>query len=102
MALKFYKPTTPGRRHASAEGFKDVTKHKPEKRLRWFRAQKSGRNAQGKITVRHRGGGARRFVRIVDFIRDRYDEPAKVTAIEYDPSRIEVHRRMATAYFADV
>lgn len=87
MALKFYKPTNPGRRHASVDAFLDITKSRPEKSLIVIKKRNSGRNAQGKITVRHRGGGARRYIRIVDFKQERYDMPAKVIAIEYDPNR---------------
>ena len=87
MALKIYKPTTPGRRHATVDAFTDVTKTEPEKSLIIIKKRSGGRNAQGKITVRHRGGGARRYIRMVDFIRNRYDSPATVSAIEYDPNR---------------
>jgi len=87
MAVKKVKPTTPGRRQMTFDDFSDITKTEPEKRLIIFRKQKSGRNSQGKITVRHRGGGARRYIRVVDFKRDKFDIPAKVAAIEYDPSR---------------
>ena len=67
MGIKKVKPTTPGRRGASFDDFSDITKKKPEKKLIIFRKQKSGRNSQGKITIRHRGGGARRYIRIIDF-----------------------------------
>ena len=87
MALKFYKPTNPGRRHASVDAFLDITKSRPEKNLIIIKKRNSGRNATGKITVRHRGGGARRYIRLVDFKQERYDIPAKVLAIEYDPNR---------------
>jgi large subunit ribosomal protein L2 len=87
MALKFYKPTTSGRRHASVDAYADVTKKEPEKSLIVFRSKNSGRNNQGKITTRRRGGGARQFLRIVDFVQNKYDVPAKVAAIEYDPIR---------------
>ncbi|NQU83161.1 MAG: 50S ribosomal protein L2 [Parcubacteria group bacterium] len=85
--LKFYKPTTPGRRHASVDACLDVTKKRPEKKLTVIKKRTGGRNSQGKITVRHRGGGAKRFIRIIDFKRNRFDEPAKILAIEYDPNR---------------
>ena len=81
------KPTTPGRRGASFDDFSDITKKEPEKNLIVFRKQKSGRNSQGRITIRHRGGGARRYTRLIDYKRDKFDVPAKVTAIEYDPNR---------------
>ncbi len=87
MPIKLWKPTTSARRHGSVDTFEDITKTEPEKSLIVFRPQKSGRNNQGKITVRHRGGGARRFVRIVDMRREKYDVPATVKAIEYDPNR---------------
>lgn len=87
MAIKKVKPTTPGRRGASFDDFSDVTKTVGEKSLMVIRKKNSGRNNQGKITVRHRGGGAKRYVRIVDFKRDKFDVPAKVASIEYDPGR---------------
>jgi large subunit ribosomal protein L2 len=86
MPVKNYRPTTNARRISSVQTFKDITKKEPEKSLVFFRKQKSGRS-MGKITVRHRGGGARRFVRSVDFRRDKFDIPAKVMAVEYDPNR---------------
>jgi len=98
MPLKFYKPTTPGRRHASTDAKKDVTKNEPEKSLLLTRKQQGGRNNTGRITVRHRGGGARRAIRIVDFIQERYDVPATVIAIEYDPNR---GARLALIRFPD-
>ncbi|MEK7558040.1 MAG: 50S ribosomal protein L2 [Patescibacteria group bacterium] len=87
MGIKFVKPTTPGRRGASFDDFADVTKTEPEKSLIVIRKQNSGRNNQGKITIRHRGGGAKRYIRLVDFKRNKFDISAKVTAIEYDPNR---------------
>ena len=87
MGIKFVKPTTPGRRGASFDDFADVTKTEPEKNLIVIRKQNSGRNNQGKITIRHRGGGAKRYIRLVDFKRNKFDISAKVTAIEYDPNR---------------
>ncbi len=87
MGIKSYKPTTPGRRFANVDDFADVTKTEPEKSLIVFQKRNGGRNNQGKITVRHRGGGARRFVRVVDFLQDKWDIPATVAAIEYDPAR---------------
>lgn len=84
--LKTYKPTTAGRRGASVDAFLDITKYEPEKSLVIAKRRVGGRNNQGKITVRHRGGGAKRYIRIVDFIQNRA-EPAKVLAIEYDPGR---------------
>ncbi len=87
MAVKKYKPTTPGRRFASVVKHTELTKKRPEKKLTVARKQKSGRNSSGKITVRHRGGGHKRFYRIIDNTRERYDQSAKVLAVEYDPNR---------------
>jgi len=87
MPIKSFRPTTFGRRGASADTFEDITKKEPEKSLLVHKTRISGRNSQGKITVRHRGGGAKRMVRVVDFLRDKYDVPARVAAIEYDPGR---------------
>ena len=98
MAVKKVKPTTPGRRQMTFDDFKDITKTEPEKRLLIFRNQKAGRNSQGKITVRHRGGGARRFIRVIDFKRDKFEVPAKVATIEYDPNR---GARLALLNYAD-
>ncbi|MFH1088841.1 MAG: 50S ribosomal protein L2 [Candidatus Uhrbacteria bacterium] len=86
MPIKNYKPTTNARRLSSVQSFKDITKTEPEKALVIFRKQKSGRS-MGKISVRHRGGGARRYVRVVDYRREKFDIPAKVVAVEYDPNR---------------
>jgi len=98
MPIRKYKPTTAGRRISSVDAFSDITKKEPEKKLKVFRKSTGGRNAQGKLTVRHRGGGARRFSRIVDFKQDKLDIPAKVAAIEYDPSR---GARLALLHYAD-
>lgn len=98
MPIKYYKPTTPGRRHASVDAFTDITKTEPEKSLIITKKRSGGRNAQGKLTVRHRGGGAKRYIRIVDFLRNRYDAPATVQAIEYDPNR---GARLALIEYAD-
>ncbi len=88
MAVKVYKPTTPGRRKASVQDFSNITKTKPEKSLTKRLNRKSGRNNQGKITVRHRGGGAKKLYRMVDFKRTvNKDVVAEVLAIEYDPNR---------------
>ena len=87
MAIKKYKPTSPGRRRSSVQSFDDITKTKPEKKLIKIRKRTGGRNSQGKITVRHRGGGTKKFIRLVDFRRNKFDMPAKVVAIEYDPNR---------------
>jgi len=87
MPLKFYKPTTSGRRHTSVLDFSDLTKKKREKKLVVALKKFSGRNNQGKITVRHRGGGAKKIYRIIDFKQQKYDQPATVNALEYDPNR---------------
>jgi len=87
MGIKKVKPTTPGRRQATFDDFSDITKKRPEKNLIVIKKKRGGRNASGKITVRHQGGGAKRYIRLVDFKRDKYDIPGKVVAIEYDPNR---------------
>jgi large subunit ribosomal protein L2 len=87
MAIKTYKPTTPGRRHRRDLDFSDLAKKKPEKSLTKKLAYKAGRNSTGKITVRHRGGRHKRLYRTIDFKRDKKDIPAKVAALEYDPNR---------------
>ena len=87
MPIKVYKPTSPGRRHSSSDMFADVTKFEPEKSLITILKAKSGRNNQGRITVRHQGGGAKKYYRLVDFKQDKFDQEAKVLAIEYDPNR---------------
>lgn len=98
MPLRVYKPTTSARRRTSVDTFEDVTKKRPEKRLLMSKKDHAGRNSTGKITVRHRGGGVKRHIRLVDFLRNRYDMPAKVTAIEYDPNR---SARLALLVFPD-
>jgi large subunit ribosomal protein L2 len=87
MALKRPKPTTPARRQATFNDFSGLTKKKAEKGLVVSKKRTSGRNNQGKITIRHRGGGAKRNIRMIDFKRDKFDIPARVEAIEYDPNR---------------
>jgi len=98
MGIKKVKPTTPGRRQATFDDFADITKSKPEKSLIVIRKQKGGRNSNGKITVRHQGGGVKRFIRIVDFKRDKFGVPATVASIEYDPGR---GARIALLHYAD-
>jgi large subunit ribosomal protein L2 len=85
--MKKYKPTTPSRRHATREDFSSLDKKKPEKNLVTPLKKKSGRGNKGRITVRHKGGGAKRLYRLVDFSRKKIDIPAKVIALEYDPNR---------------
>lgn len=87
MGIKTYNPYTPSRRHMTGSDFSEITKTTPEKSLVVSLKKNSGRNNQGKITVRHRGGGSRRKYRIIDFKRRKDDIPATVTAIEYDPNR---------------
>lgn len=87
MAIRVYKPTSPGRRRSSVDAFADVTKTNPEKSLIKILKPKSGRNNQGVLTVRHKAGGAKKYYRVVDFKRQKFDMPAEVTAIEYDPNR---------------
>ena len=98
MALKVYRPTSPGRRGMSGSTFEEITKGKPEKSLLSPLKKRAGRNMQGKITVRHRGGGAKRRLRIIDFKRDKFGVPGKVAAIEYDPNR---SANIALIYYAD-
>lgn len=87
MAIKVYKPTTPARRQTSVDTFSDITKKSPEKSLLKIKKKTGGRNSSGRITVRHRGGGAKQFYRLIDYKRNRFDVPAEVMAIEYDPNR---------------
>jgi len=87
MGIKSFRPTSPGLRQMTVSTFEDITKKKPEKSLVVTLKKHSGRNNQGKITVRHRGGGAKIKYRIIDFKRTKDDVPAKVEAIEYDPNR---------------
>ncbi|MCY6957363.1 50S ribosomal protein L2 [Clostridium brassicae] len=92
MAVKKFRPTTPSRRHMTVATFEEITTDRPERSLLVSLSKKAGRNAQGKITVRHRGGGEKRQYRIIDFKRNKDGIPAKVATIEYDPNR--------TAYIA--
>ena len=87
MGIKRYKPYTPSRRHMTVSTFDEITKKTPEKSLVVHLKKNSGRNCQGKITVRHKGGGAKIKYRLVDFKRNRDGIPAKVAGIEYDPNR---------------
>ena len=98
MAVKKYKPTTPGQRGMTGYTFEEITKSTPERSLIIHPREHGGRDTTGRITVRHRGGGNRRYIRIVDFKRDKLDIPAKVAAIEYDPNRTA---RLALLYYAD-
>ena len=87
MGIRTYNPYTPSRRHMTGSDFSEITKSTPEKSLTVSENSKAGRNAQGKITVRHRGGGAKRKYRIIDFKRYKDGIPATVKSIEYDPNR---------------
>ncbi|GAB6273440.1 MAG: 50S ribosomal protein L2 [Peptococcaceae bacterium] len=87
MAVKKFKPTSPGRRFVTVSTFEEVTTTKPEKSLLKPLKKTGGRNVRGKITVRHRGGGHKRLYRIIDFKREKDGMPAKVTSVEYDPNR---------------
>ena len=98
MALKVYRPTSPGRRGMSSPTFDEITKTKPEKSLLLPLKRKAGRNSQGRITVRHRGSGAKRRLRLLDFKRDKFGVPGRVAAIEYDPNRSAY---IALIYYAD-
>ncbi len=98
MPVKKYKPVTPGTRGMTGYTFDEITKSTPERSLLVPLRKSGGRNAQGRITVRHRGGGHRRFIRLVDFKRDKQNIPAKVAAIEYDPNRTA---RLALLFYAD-
>ena len=98
MALRKYKPTSPGRRFRSVSGFEEITKTEPEKRLLEPAKRKGGRNNQGRITTRHQGGGHKRRYRVIDFKRRKDGVPARVAAIEYDPNR---SARIALLHYAD-
>jgi large subunit ribosomal protein L2 len=87
MPIKVYKPTSPGRRGMSVSTFEEITRSGPEKSLVRPLKKSAGRNFRGKITVRHRGGGHKRRYRVIDFKRDKFGVPGRVTSIEYDPNR---------------
>ncbi|MEK9155223.1 MAG: 50S ribosomal protein L2 [Patescibacteria group bacterium] len=98
MAITQYKPTTPGRRKSSVQSFDDVTTMAPHKALLVSQKQMAGRGARGHISVRHRGGGAKRHIRVIDWKREKFDIPATVQTIEYDPNR---GARIALVAYAD-
>lgn len=100
MGIRYYKPTTPGRRGASVSDFSEITDRKkpPEKTLLSRYKKKGGRNNEGKITARHRGGGHKRMYRQIDFLREKDGVPAKVAGIEYDPNR---SARIALLHYVD-
>ncbi|MDJ0856820.1 MAG: 50S ribosomal protein L2 [Desulfobacterales bacterium] len=98
MAVRKVKPTSPGRRFQDYATFDEITRSRPEKSLLRALKKSGGRNTNGRITCRHRGGGHKRHYRVVDFKRDKIDIPAKVAAIEYDPNR---SARIALLHYAD-
>jgi len=98
MGVKVYKPTSPGRRNMSVSTFEEITTDKPEKSLLEPLPKKAGRNNQGRITVRHQGGGHKRLYRIIDFKRDKDGIPGRVATIEYDPNR---SANIALIHYAD-
>jgi large subunit ribosomal protein L2 len=98
MAVKTYKPTSPGRRGLVSPAFEEITRSKPERSLVRSLHKQGGRNFRGKITVRHQGGGHKRRYRLIDFKRDKHGIPARVASIEYDPNR---SARIALLIYAD-
>jgi len=98
MAIKSYKPTSPGRRFATTPAFNELTKTKPEKALVRPLKRNGGRNNNGRITTRHQGGGHKRRYRVIDFKRDKDGVPGRVAAIEYDPNR---NCRIALIFYKD-
>jgi len=98
MAVKKYKPTTSGQRGMTGYTFEEITKSEPERSLILPKSQHGGRNSYGRVTTRHRGGGHRRYIRIVDFKRDKREIGATVAAIEYDPNRTA---RLALLHYGD-
>src|SRR5918911_4291123 len=98
MPLKSFKPTSAGLRFRQAPDFAGLTKKRPERQLIEATQRRAGRNAQGKVTTRHRGGGEKRYYRVIDFKRDKDGVPARVVAIEYDPNR---SARIALLHYAD-
>lgn len=98
MGIKKFKPTSPGRRWMTGYSFEEITRTEPERSLLQPLKKSSGRNAYGRITVRHRGGGSRRMYRVIDFRRDKFNVPGRVDSIEYDPNRTA---RIALVVYAD-
>ena len=98
MPVRVYKPTSPGMRNRSVATFEEITKTRPEKSLLTPRKARAGRNNRGKITVRHRGSGAKRALRLIDFKRDKHGVPGRVSSIEYDPNR---SARIALVHYVD-
>ena len=98
MGIRIYRPTSPGRRGMTGLTYEEITKKAPEKALVVPQKQRAGRNVQGKVTVRHRGAGVKRMLRVVDFKRDKTGVPGRVAAIEYDPNR---SANIALVFYAD-
>ncbi len=98
MAIRTHKPTSPGRRWLASDTYEDLTKSKPERALTTALRKRGGRNFRGKITVRHRGGGNRQRLRLMDYRREKHGIPARVVAVEYDPNR---SARIALLAYAD-
>jgi large subunit ribosomal protein L2 len=98
MPVKSYKPTSPGRRDMTGSTFEEITRTKPTRSLLDSKRRRGGRNNNGRVTVRHRGGGHKRRYRIIDFVRDKHNIPARVDSIEYDPNR---SARIALLVYAD-
>jgi large subunit ribosomal protein L2 len=98
MAIKKYKPITPSQRFRTVASFEEITSTRPEKALLVALRKKGGRNNKGRVTARHRGGGHKRFIRIIDFKRNKFDIPARVASIEYDPNR---SARIALLHYSD-
>ena len=98
MAIRIYKPHTPGTRNRGVSSFNEITKSKPEKSLTVSNHRVKGRNNQGRITIRHRGGGHKKLYRLIDFKRNKYDTLGRVASIEYDPNR---NARIALIHYED-
>ena len=98
MAIRIFKPMTPGTRNRGVSTFNEITKSKPEKTLIRVNHRVKGRNNQGRITIRHRGGGHKKLYRLIDFKRNKYDILGKVASIEYDPNR---NARIALIHYED-
>ena len=98
MAIKKYRPMTPSLRFRTTPAFDEITSIVPERSLMEILTKSGGRNNKGRVTARHRGGGHKRFYRIIDFRRDKHDIPARVASIEYDPNR---SARIALLHYAD-
>ena len=98
MAIRKFKPVTPGQRGMTGSTFEEITKTTPERALLKPLRKSGGRNSYGRVTVRHRGGGVRRHIRVIDYKREKFGIPARVSAIEYDPNRTA---RLALLVYAD-